>query len=130
MNHAACVAVVACASGVSAEVARLRHALVVDAVALSVHVQVVMTVEDGRHSVLHEEVMDRHRPTGPMLRKSRRSIRIETAPLEEGSALHPAAGLGTADAADEVMDEDERVARVRLRERALQPVILLAAERA
>ena len=90
VQRAAGVAVLRSAAGVARRVARLRHALVVHAITLAVHVEVIVAVEDGIHPVLGEQVVDRHRPPGAVFLEARRSIGVEPTPFEVRRTLDAA----------------------------------------
>ncbi len=89
------VAVLSSASGTASDVPGLRHALVHQAIPLAADVQMVVPVEDRRHFVLDEQVVDRHRPAGPVVGETGGTVRVLAAPLEEDGRFH-AASVGLA----------------------------------
>ena len=88
-----------------------------------------MAVKNGADFVLHEQLMNRHRPTGTLDSEFISAIQIESAPFEKFGRFCTAASFARF-AADEVVDKNEFVFRMTGFERVFEPIVLRAAQRA
>ena len=106
---------------------RLRNFLIDNAIELLFGIQMVMAVEYGGHAILNQQLVDWHRPSGPLCGEACGAVRVKPTPLVERSGLDAAAHLSV-ESADQVVHEDEFEGRGGVGECLLEPLILAFAE--
>ena len=84
----------------------LRHLLVHHAIQFLPGIEVIMTMEQSSHTIVHQKLMDRETPPGSLQAEDICPVQVPATGFEIRSSLDPAAHLSVK-SAHQVMNEDE-----------------------
>ena len=115
------------ADAVVAGKARLGDHLIDNSIEFLPGEEIVVGLEDGRHVVAHEQLVNRRVPSGAVLLEAIAAVRVLAAPFVERRDFN--ASARSLVPAEEVVDEDEFESCPALLKRLFEPPILRLAQR-